>query len=555
MQLSRRDVLKLGVLGSAALVLPLERVARTKLAQANRLSGSSVPQFVLDFSSGTVIDPTTRTITLSETHQQISVDYYEVTQRAASVQILPARTAAGAATGFKPTTIWGYNGITPGPLVKVNAGREVVMRQSNALPRHPTLLYDPATSTHLHGSASLPQFDGYASDVTPQGFTKYYQYPNFQQARTLWYHDHGVHQTAENAYMGLAAQYHLHDAFERSTLPQGEFDVPLTVKDAIFGTDGQLIFDDSSTSSLMGDVILVNGVPWPKMKVKKRTYRFRVLNASVSRGYRLALSNNQPMTVVATDGGLVPVPMAVTQLRVGMAERYELVIDFSKLGTGQQVILKNLGLPNNVNFASTANVMMFEVVADAPDMTNSVIPPRLASDPTMDLKPSDAVRTRRMEFRRDNGHWTVNGRIWDDVVNSGFTLLEANPGLNDVEIWELVNKSGGWFHPIHIHLVDFKILDRNGRPPFTFEAGPKDTAYVGENETVRVLARFGPQRGRYMMHCHNLVHEDHDMMVQLRVDDANNAAEFDPINAARAERTGDIAPVETYAHFHSDVPH
>jgi FtsP/CotA-like multicopper oxidase with cupredoxin domain len=476
--------------------------------------------------------------------QTADADIFQITEKEGFTQIVPGVT----------TPIWGYNGITPGPTVKVNAGREVVMRQTNALPRHPTLLYDPATSTHLHGSASLPQFDGYASDVTKQGFTKYYQYPDFQQARTLWYHDHGVHQTAENAYMGLAAQYHLHDDFERSVLPQGEFDVPLTVKDAIFGTDGQLIFDDSSTSSLMGDVILVNGVPWPKMFVKRRTYRFRLLNASVSRSYRLALSNNQPMKVVATDGGLVPVPMSVTQLRVGMAERYELVIDFSGLQPGQQVILKNLGLPNNVNFSSTANVMMFEVVADTPDPTNSVIPARLASDPTMDLKASDAVRTRRMEFRRENGHWTVNGRIWDDVVNSGLQLVEADPKLGDVEIWELVNKSGGWFHPIHIHLVDFKILDRNGRPPFAFELGPKDVAYVGENESVRVLARFGPQRGRYMMHCHNLVHEDHDMMVQFRVGDEGTQGEFDPIAAAPAEPTDKIAKVEDYTHFHSDVP-
>jgi spore coat protein A, manganese oxidase len=103
------------------------------------------------------------------------------------------------------------------------------------------------------------------------------------------------------------------------------------------------------------------------------------------------------------------------------------------------------------------------------------------------------------------------------VINSNFTLVSANPGLNDVEIWELSNPHGGWFHPVHIHLIDFKILDRNGRPPFDYERGPKDVAYVGENETVRVIARFGPQRGRYMMHCHNLVHEDHDMMVQFQV--------------------------------------
>ena len=118
---------------------------------------------------------------------------------------------------------------------------------------------------------------------------------------------------------------------------------------------------------------------------------------------------------------------------------------------------------------------------------------------------------------RKHGEWTINGHTWDDVIASNFTLLEAHPGFNDVEIWEFKNDSGGWFHPVHIHLIDFKILDRNGRPPFDYEKAPKDVVYLGENETVRVIARFERQVGRYMMHCHNLVHEDHDMMVQFEV--------------------------------------
>jgi hypothetical protein len=122
-----------------------------------------------------------------------------------------------------------------------------------------------------------------------------------------------------------------------------------------------------------------------------------------------------------------------------------------------------------------------------------------------------------MRFKREGGQWTIDGQTWEDVVNSGFTRVVANPKLGDVEIWELENSSNGWFHPVHIHLVDFQILDRNGGPPLPYEHGPKDVVYVGEGETVRVLMRFGPQVGRYMMHCHNLVHEDHDMMVQFEV--------------------------------------
>ncbi len=103
------------------------------------------------------------------------------------------------------------------------------------------------------------------------------------------------------------------------------------------------------------------------------------------------------------------------------------------------------------------------------------------------------------------------------MVDSEYQLVLANPKLNATEIWEIANPSGGWFHPLHLHLIDFKILSRNGRPPFDYERGPKDDVYVGEGETVRVIMKFGPHRGRYMVHCHNLVHEDHDMMAQFAV--------------------------------------
>jgi FtsP/CotA-like multicopper oxidase with cupredoxin domain len=108
-------------------------------------------------------------------------------------------------------------------------------------------------------------------------------------------------------------------------------------------------------------------------------------------------------------------------------------------------------------------------------------------------------------------------------------MVLADPKLDDVEIWEFVNDSGGWWHPVHVHLVDFKVLDRNGQPPNPWELGAKDVVYVGENETVRLLMKFGPRTGRYMIHCHNLVHEDHDMMGQFRVDPPSTAD--DPIYA------------------------
>ena len=512
MNLSRRDLLKVGLFSSAALMLPAERVARTKLAIANRLPQSKLPA---PFTMGWKTPLAAPKVSVGDT------DYFTITQQQVKAQILPDRQ----------TTIWGYNGMTPGPTIYVDQHRKAVVRQICALPeRHPELGYNVWTSTHLHGSCSLPEYDGYASDITTPGAFKDYQYPNVQDARTLWYHDHGVHITANNAYMGLAAQYVMHSDAERALpIPHGQYDVPLILKDAMFQENGDLVIDDNNENGIYGDVILVNGVPWPRMDVEPRKYRFRVLNASVSRSYDLSLDTGEPLVVIGTDGGLMPAPQPCAHVKVGMAERYEIVIDFSKYKPGQKVTLKNTSPKNNIDHDTTGVVCQFVVGAHVTDPRSNEIPQDLNPNMNvMGLKESDAKTTRLMRFERKDGHWTVNGQTWEDVVNSDYNLTVANPGLGDVEIWELENPGGGWFHPVHIHLVDFKVLDRDGRPPEDWEKGPKDVVYVGESEKVRVIMRFENQVGRYMMHCHNLVHEDHDMMVQFSVGDYRNN---DPITS------------------------
>src|SRR3712207_97137 len=242
MDLSRRDLLKLGVVGSAALLLPLERFARTEVALRNRLSTAQLPaRFTQALPVAAPIAPTAISASGGHVHH-----FYDMRMRENGADILG---------NGKLTKVWGYNGITPGPTISVPQGVQTVVRHYNNLEgvNHPTLGYKPVTSVHLHGSCSLPEYDGYASDVTEPGWFKDYHYPNCQDARTLWYHDHGVHETASNAYMGLAAQYHLHDANEARLvssggLPSAAYDVPLTIRDAIFSTSGQLIYDDNSQS-------------------------------------------------------------------------------------------------------------------------------------------------------------------------------------------------------------------------------------------------------------------------------------------------------------------
>jgi FtsP/CotA-like multicopper oxidase with cupredoxin domain len=517
-------MLKIGVvgaLGAAGLAVPLGRTAATKSASA--LKSSQLPKpFAVAFAPPPILTPDWSGLGADG----MPVDVYTLTQRKGWADILP---------GGLRTPVYGYNGSFPGPTIKAEQGTRIELRMRNRLPAtHPQHGHAFNTSTHLHGSASKPQYDGYASDVTYPGFVKTYQYPNFQPARTLWYHDHGVHFTAENAYSGLAAQYHLHDPAERALLPQGEFDVPITITDAMFAADGSLAYDDNSHSGLWGDVILVNGRPWPVMKVKRRVYRFRILNASIARSYRPQLSTGDPVTMVATDGGLMPVARPVKNWRHGGAERYEVLIDFSKYKPGQRIELRNLSNPNNVDYDLTNKIMAFDVVDEPFDTLNNTIPNLLVGTAVMDRAAAAARRTRTMRVERKNGMWTINGNTWHDVVDSKYELVLADPDLGDTEIWEIENSSGGWFHPVHIHLVDFKILSRNGAAPFDYERGPKDVVYVGENETVKVLMRFEHQRGKYMVHCHNLPHEDHDMMQQFSVGlakqqvDPNDPIDGDP---------------------------
>jgi spore coat protein A, manganese oxidase len=288
--------------------------------------------------------------------------------------------------------------------------------------------------------------------------------------------------------------------------------VPLLIRDALFARSGALLFDDGNTDSLFGDVVLVNGRPWPRMAVERRKYRFRVLNGSASRSFELQLSSKDTMTVISSDSGLMAAPQPTDRLLIGMAERYGVVIDFARYKVGDTIELRNLTPKNTADIPTTRRIMRFDVVSDASDPRNNEVPPVLDPDnEVMALQERQATKRRSFRFERRHGLWTINGKVWNR------RRIDANPAFGAVEIWELENKSGGWFHPIHLHLVDFKILDRNGRPPRSHELAPKDTVYVGEGDLVRVIMRFEHQRGRYLMHCHNTVHEDHDMMTQFEV--------------------------------------
>ncbi|GLW28954.1 multicopper oxidase family protein [Actinoplanes regularis] len=536
--LSRRDLLKGALaLGGGGLLVATAGGEVFASASSSQLSSKNMPTpYTNMFRRPPVLMPVEEGV-----DDQGPFQKYRLTQKLGKANIVPGLT----------TTVAGYNGIFPGPTIRVNQGTRTEVRITNALSNVNTLNGRPfSTVTHLHGSASLPQYDGYANDQTKPGQAKTYKYPNWQQGRTLWYHDHNHGDTAENVYSGLAAQYHLKDPYETAQLPQGEFDVPLVVSDIAFKADGSVAFWPDGNAGFMGDIIMVNGVPWPKMKVKPRVYRFRVLAATISRSFRYALSTGDPIYIVGTDAGMTPKVAAVSSFRQGGAERYEILIDFRKYKVGTKIELKNLSNKNNVDFSNTGKVMQFEVVADSGPADTYQIPTTLDLGPqpyanrgaieVNKLKPEMATARRRLRVERKNSQWTVNGETWADVERSEFKRVLGNPKPYDVEIWDLVNESGGWFHSFHIHLIDAQIIGRNTTSDgkaHPWEGGGKDVFYLGENETVTALMQFttgdGNEGGRYMTHCHNLVHEDSDMMIQFAVGDleTNNPITMDPPGA------------------------
>jgi spore coat protein A len=403
------------------------------------------------------------------------------------------------------TPIWGYNGTFPGPTIKARSNRRVVVRQTNALPE--------AVSVHLHGGVQTPESDGYPTDLIPPGGTKEYIYPNLHRAATLFYHDHAMDLTGPHVYKGLAGLYLISDEVEDALgLPVGEFDVPLMIQERTFNADGSFALTPNSPANVFdqsGDTILINGVPWPRLQVAAQRYRFRILNASNSTTYSVALSSRKPMVQIATDGGLLDRPISVDYITMGPAERAEVVVDFADLPLGSTVDLVDL-----LGTGDQAELMRFEI--QRPGEQDRPLP--LVLDPTEPLRSGAVERTFVFQPTLYPGFppfkWKINGQNFDP------TRMDTRVPLDSVEIWRFENRALGAVamdHPVHVHLVNFHVLDRNGQPPAPYEAGWKDTVLVRPNETVRVIAKFAPFRGKYMLHCHNLAHEDHAMMANFEV--------------------------------------
>jgi FtsP/CotA-like multicopper oxidase with cupredoxin domain len=251
--------------------------------------------------------------------------------------------------------------------------------------------------------------------------------------------------------------------------------------------------------------------------VARRKYRFRLLDGGPSRIYQFHLSNDDPMILIATDGNLLPAPIPADRVRLGVAQRRDVIIDFSRYPIGAEIVLENRLLqingrgPKKDLLNPGSPVLKFIVDRDAagPEQDFSRVPATLRRMPSMDL--STAGRHQRtFEFERKEGAWAINGQFFNGAVPA-FTVKRGVP-----EIWTLKNH-GGWSHPIHIHLEEFRILLRNGAMPIPEEQGRHDVVLLEPGDEVMLYIRFRTFVGKYIMHCHNTVHEDHAMMLRFDV--------------------------------------
>ncbi|HZX06213.1 MAG TPA: multicopper oxidase family protein [Kribbella sp.] len=449
-------------------------------------------------------------------------DRYDIVQREVTAEILPG----------VPTRLWTYGGTFPGPTIESRCGRTVEVAHRNELP--------VPSVVHLHGGRTPPSSDGYPTDlVLPAGWqdmghgmrdpravtselTRLYTYPLDQRPTLLWYHDHRMDFTGPAVWRGLAGMHLVRDDAEDALgLPSGVHELPLMIADRAFAADGSLAYPSIDPSlmmqpgvkepyiaGLLGDVVLVNGAPWPVHEVDAVRYRLRILNASNARHYDLeaVLDDGRRLDLVqiGADQGLLHTSVTHRNLPIAPAERYDVILDFGKVPIGGRV-----RIVNRLGSGRTRDVLAFHVVRKAADPSRI---PEVLSEDLPEWKRSDAVRVRDISFRAGqlgHGHgWLIGGQPFAP------DRTDITTRLGDVEVWRLV---ADVHHPVHLHLVGFRILSRGGGDPLPHDAGLKDTVSLRPGESAELITRFDGYRGRYLFHCHNAEHEDMGMMANLEV--------------------------------------
>ncbi|HYQ72903.1 MAG TPA: multicopper oxidase domain-containing protein, partial [Gammaproteobacteria bacterium] len=458
------------------------------------------------------------------------------------------------------TTVWTYNGAWPASTIVAVKDQPIEVTYVNNLPtgggnRGSNILEVDECAhgpnywgnskrivTHLHGGHVPAAVDGQPEYTILPGQTDIYEYPNNQDAATVWYHDHALGITRLNVYGGMAGFYLIADSEDTLGsgnafgLPSGpSYEIGMAIQDRSFNADGSLFYNAQLEDAFKGDYAVVNGKVSPFLNVDQGKYRFRLLNGSQSREYSLRLENitdpgNDPsFTLVGTDLGLVTAPIDLGN-SIGIfapAERLDVVIDFAGLPAGTEIILRNDEqtpplLPSIMKFIVTGN----------PGYTGAIASTLRPVTP-MDESSADTTRYFRLAkvaapCSNDPGR-TVNEWLVEsldgpggNVIGSHWDDLSDFPVLGDREVWEFENPTNS-MHPMHVHLVRFQILEKTdlttGQPiplePWEINTW-KDIVRIPANASAKIIMDFEDYPGRFPQHCHILDHEDHEMMRQYQ---------------------------------------
>jgi FtsP/CotA-like multicopper oxidase with cupredoxin domain len=511
-----------------------------------------------------------------------------------------------------PDSVWTFNGTIPPKLVQARYAEPILFRHHNRLPCDVSQnggFGIHTISTHEHNGHHGAENDGFTGAFFFPNQYYDYHWPivlaghySYDQVRpddfkactptdaggvapipgdwretmsTHWFHDHMFGYTAQNVYKGNAAMMNIYSGVDRGAediddgvnlrLPSGQasktgkawgnldYDVNLMLADKAFDSEGQLLFDIFDEDGFLGDCMTVNLAYRPYFEVERRKYRFRILNAAVARFFKVALANAsggaEQMIQIANDGNLLPKTVKLTALdEQGIAERYDIVIDFSKYNINDKLYLVNLAEHDDGRapkqdlrlgdaFAGRSDdpcvgkFLEFRVVRDPAVEDKSLVPDVLIPNPTL----PNAVRERTFVFGRGGMNTTFGSAstypellsAWGIKADGGDRLsadwgrISAAPRYGTCEVWHLVNDGAGWDHPIHIHFEEGQILARDGSPSQVppWEKGRKDVYRLRPGGTVTLAMQFRDWGGMFMEHCHNTTHEDHAMLLRWEIDD------------------------------------
>jgi len=568
---TRRELMKLGLIAAGGMLAPIKGLSARAFGQTGQAgcmqpSGEPCSPRLTPFQDDLPVLPVKRPVSSlnpaptvqpntaagearTRPHQALiqfpPQQLYTLTAQAAQVRVhsdLPLQT------------LWTYDGISPGPVFASTYGIPVLVRNFNQLP--PASQNGgfglPSVTRHLHNAHTPSESDGFPCDFfSAQNASPLYWYDQHypmqyagvlsdfaptgdinEALSTLWYHDHRVAFTAQNTYKGLVGFHLFFNQFDTGNEDTGfhlpnfpEFDIPMVFADKNFDpASGLLTFDMMALDGLLGDTFEVNGVVQPLFKVNPRRYRFRWLNIGPSRFYQLFMTKAQdqsslPFWLIANDGNLLPKPVQVSSLTIGVAERYDVIVDFTGLEGEtfyiENRLIQNSGLgpddPANLTAAGQGNLLLKVQVLGKAVPDHSQNPANITQFyPLPSTNVATAV-TRTFKFDRLNGMFSINEQFMDcDVVR--FTVTQ-----NTAERWILTNLSGNWQHPIHIHLEEHQILSRNRTLPPLTEGSRKDVTRLKQNERIELFFKFRDWTGRYPLHCHNTVHEDHAMMLRWEI--------------------------------------